>query len=216
MYERQEKEFRTNLTDETLIGNALDFCRHMNDAGWDHLGETVCFTVTFPGEDPGNLYLFTHGPQSSFCNCESDDYPISDELKEFLWAHVHTCVHYKSNGKQCGCGQQPGLSFSILGRKFDNCCNCPICFTNPDAETFEKIKELVPALKLCIEHIRKKRTLTNPGDERLIDGKRVKVIAAPKGQPNEGVWNLFDGKSGTKYLACLKGEIFSNSTVPKR
>ena len=214
LYERQEKEFRANLKDETLIKNALEFCAHMNEAGWEHLGECVCFTVTFPGE--GNFYLFTHGPSSCFCNSNLDNYPISDELRDFLWAHVNPCNHFKTNGKQCGCGQQPGLDFSILGRDFKNCCNCPICFMNPDAAKFEKIKELVPALKRCIEHVKKATVVSNPSPEGRIDGKRVKVLVAPpNAQPNEEVGNLFNGRSDTKYCACHGGEIIFKLDKPE-
>ena len=146
-----EEEFNTNLSGE-LLTNALDFVEHMNKtSGWQHLGEGVCFTVT----DPGNLYIFVYGPQSSVCNSDFDSYPMSDELKGFVFANINQCNHYRTNGKQCGCGQQPGHSFTILGRKYDNLCNCPICFMNPDAETFEKVKELVEAWKLCIAELKK-------------------------------------------------------------
>jgi len=42
----------------------------------------------------------------------------------------------------------------IFGKKFDNLCHCPICFADPDAETFEKIKQLVEAWKLCIAAVK--------------------------------------------------------------
>jgi len=146
-----EEEFKTNLSGD-LLKNALAFVEHMNkSSGWRHLDESTCFTVT----DPGNLYIFVHGPNSSVCNSDFDNYPISDELKEFVFAHVNQCNHFRTNGKLCGCGQQPGHSFTILGKKFDNLCNCPICFMNPDAQTFEKVKELVETWKLCIAELKK-------------------------------------------------------------
>ena len=142
-----EEEFKKNLSGEQLT-NAFDFVKHMDEtSGWKHSDEVVCFTVT----DPGNFYIFVHGPNSSVCNSDLSDYPISDELKEFVFAHINQCNHFRTNGKKCGCGQQPGHSFTILGKKLNNLCNCPICYMNPDAETFEKIKELMPVWKLCID-----------------------------------------------------------------
>lgn len=154
-----EEEFKTNLSGD-LLNNALAFVEHMNkSSGWKHLDEGVCFTVT----DPGNLYIYfghhngTVCFRSNDCTSDFDNYPISDELKEFVFAHINQCNHFRTNGKECGCGQQPGHSFTILGRKFDNLCNCPICFMNPDAETFEKVKELVEAWKLCIAELSLKK-----------------------------------------------------------
>jgi hypothetical protein len=107
-----EEEFKMNLSGDVLK-NALDFVEYMNkSSGWNHLGESVCFTVT----DPGNLYIY-FGHKSIVCTSDFDNYPISDELKEFVFAHVNQCNHFKTNGKECGCGGQPGHSFIILGKK---------------------------------------------------------------------------------------------------
>ena len=148
-----EQDFKKNLKGD-LLKNALVFVEHMNaSSGWKHLDETVCFTVT----DPGNLYIFFGHHPGSVCfrtnesSSDSEMYPMDEALKEFVWANVNQCNHFRTNGKLCGCGQQPGYSFTILDRKFDNLCNCPICFMNPDAETFEKVKELVEAWKRCID-----------------------------------------------------------------
>jgi len=113
----REEEFKKNLSGE-LLANALDFAKHMEEtSGWEHLGEGVCFTVT----DPDHLYIY-FGTESSVCTSEFDKYPISDEMKEFAWANVNQCNHFRTSGGMCGCGKQPGLSFIILGRKFDNLC----------------------------------------------------------------------------------------------
>ena len=145
-----QEEFNTNLSGDMLT-NALAFVDHMDATeGWRHMDETVCFTVT----DPGNFYIFVFGAQSSICNSELDSYPISDEMKQFVFDNINHCHHFRTNGEKCGCGQQPGHSYTILGKKYDNLCNCPICFMNPDAATFEKVKELVGAWKLCIEAVK--------------------------------------------------------------
>ena len=151
-----DEEYIKINTSGDLQKNALDFVEHMNKtSGWNHLGEDVCFIVTDLVTKYGSFFIFVYGPKSSVCNSGFDNYPINDELKKFVFDHINQCAHFRTNGKECGCGQQPGHSFTILGKKFDNLCNCPICFANPDAETFEKVKELVEAWKLCIVELKK-------------------------------------------------------------
>jgi len=146
----REDEFKKNLSGELLI-NALNFCNYMDEvSGWDHLGEGVCFPVT----DPGNFYIFVCGPDSSVINSDID-FPISDEMRDFTWAHVSPCGYIKSGGKECGCKEKRWRNFTILGKNFDNLCYCCICFMNPDAEEFEKIKEWVEAWKLYIAAAKK-------------------------------------------------------------
>ncbi|MCL2641033.1 MAG: hypothetical protein FWD53_09335 [Phycisphaerales bacterium] len=143
----REESFKKHLSGALLI-NSLDFARWMDEtSGWTHSDEGVCFTVT----DPGNFYLFVYGPGSSVCNSDFNDYPMSDEMKEFVHANVNHCNYIKSGGKECGCREKRWRSFTILGRKYDNLCYCCICFKNPDLETFNKIKELVPVWKRCID-----------------------------------------------------------------
>ena len=148
-----EEEFRKRLKGD-LRKNAFAFAAHMDrTSSWKHCGEKVCVTHT----DPGNLYIYfgddngTAVVRADRSNGDSEAYPMDEHLKEFVWANVNPCHHFRTDGKDCGCGQQPGHSFTILGKKFDHLCFCPICFVNPDAETFERIKELVEAWKRCIE-----------------------------------------------------------------
>ena len=150
-FEAQVKEFKSNLSGD-LQKNAIDFAEHMcKTSGWVYLDESVCFTVT---DKKGNFYIFVNGPQSSVCNSDFDKYPISDELKAFTYAHISHCGHIKSGGKECGCSEKRWRSFTVLGKKYDNLCYCCICFHNPDAEKFEKIKEWVEAWKLCIDAVK--------------------------------------------------------------
>ncbi|MCL2547411.1 MAG: hypothetical protein FWE06_09585 [Oscillospiraceae bacterium] len=159
----REEEFKTNLSGELLV-NALEFVNYMdetcgivndpfNPRAWlhkDYAGEIICFTVT----DSGNFYIFVDGPESSVCNSDFDKYPISDEMKEFVYSHIQHCSYMKSDGKECGCSEKRWRNFTILGRKYENLCYCCICFKNPDTETFEKLKELVPIWKLCIDAVK--------------------------------------------------------------
>ena len=149
----REQSIKKHLKGD-LQKNALDFAPYMNDSfACTHLGENFCFMCV----DPGHLYIYFGNIPGSLCfrtdesNSDNKSYPMDESVKEFVWANVNQCNHFRTNGKICGCGQQPGHSFTILGKKFDNLCNCPICFKNPDAETFEKIKELVEAWKRCIK-----------------------------------------------------------------
>ena len=153
-----EEEIRKNLSGD-LQKNALDFAAYINNSSGalQHLGDDICGMVIFPPKDspPSGLYIFFGGPNSSICASDYKNYPINESIKEFAWAHINHCAHFRSNGKICGCGDQPGYSLMILGKKFDNLCHCPICFENPDSETFEKIRELAEAWKRCIEELKK-------------------------------------------------------------
>jgi len=149
-----EEELKTNLSGE-LLENALDFVKTSGFAehtdgtsGWYHLGERICFTVIMPNQ----LWIF-FGHDSIISKSDYDNFPINDELKEFVWAHVHNC-------KRCGASENDnwktcrGGDKIFFGRTFDDTCNCPILFENPDAEKFGKIKELVEAWKLCIAELK--------------------------------------------------------------
>ncbi|MCL2546922.1 MAG: hypothetical protein FWE06_06975 [Oscillospiraceae bacterium] len=147
-----EEEFNTNLSGD-LLTNALAFVEHMDEiSGWNHLGEAICFFVT----EPSTLRIF-FGQNSSVCTSDFNSYPISDEMKNFVFNNLNQCNHFRTNGEVCGCGSQPGQSFIILGEKFDNICHCPIMFVNPTADTFEEIKKLVEAWKLCIAELKSTR-----------------------------------------------------------
>ena len=147
--ESRKNEFKANLSGD-LQKNAIDFAEFMkNSSADDYLGECVCFTVT---NEVGDLHVF-FGHQSIVCTSDFD-FPISDELKNFVWSNVNICSY-------CGEKLPEGVTIQsnacrqgdniIFGKKFNNLCNCPICFNNPDAETFDKIKKLVEVWKLCID-----------------------------------------------------------------
>jgi len=150
--------------------NVLDFEKYMDNTsvyvkekigepengkpGWYHSGERICFMLT-----SDNYLEIFFGHQSSVCTSEID-FPISEELKEFVWANISICTY-------CGEELPDGVTIQsnpcrqgdniIFGKKFDNLCNCPIRFTNPDTKTLEKVKELVEAWKLCIDITHKKK-----------------------------------------------------------
>jgi len=158
-----EEEIRKNLSGE-LIESALDFIAYMNEtfgftenpdgtSGWYHLGERICFHVICP-----NQFLIFFGHQSIVSTSDFDSFPISDELKEFTWSSVNVC-RYCPGEMPVGmtiqsnpCRQGDNI---IFGKKFDNLCNCPIGWINPDAKTLEKIKELAVAWKHCIAELKK-------------------------------------------------------------
>ena len=154
-----EQEIKTHLSGD-LQKNALNFVAYMNASstkkhlsGWEHLSGDICFIVV----DPGHLYVyFGHNKtrvcfRASECNGDIYSYPLNQSMKEFIWNNINQCNHFRTNGEICGCGQQPGLSFVLLGKKIDNLCNCPVCFVDPTADTFDKIKKMVEAWKICIE-----------------------------------------------------------------
>ena len=146
-----EEEIKKHLSGD-LQKNALDFAAYINNSSgsFDYLDDHICGMVIFPpkASPPSGLYIFFGSSDSNICNSDYENYSISETIKEFAWAHINHC------GGSCGC-DQTRHSLMILGKKFDNLCHCPICFANPDTETFEKIRELAEAWKLCIEELRR-------------------------------------------------------------
>ena len=137
-YLKKTEELKTYFSGD-LLKNALDFEEYLFKSGYG---------VLFSIEDSPRLLYFVAG-NSPICHTERNDLPISESLKEFIWAHTNNC-------NSCsGCSQQ-GISCTILGKKFDRLlCKCPIIFENPDSEKFEKLKALEDALKLCVAELNK-------------------------------------------------------------
>ena len=140
----------TNLNGE-LLTNAINFLTYMDETnGYEHLNIPICFIDC----DPDALYIFFQR-ESVVYKTDINLSLINDELKEFAWSKINRCNHFKTNGEVCGCGEQPGHSFVVIGKKFDNLCNCAICITNPSTEEFDKAKELIEACKHCIDEEKK-------------------------------------------------------------
>jgi len=152
----KEEEIKTHLIGD-LQKDALEFLAYLesDELALDSVGEQICEILIHPinNQPYWNIYFFKH---SSVFNTDRQDLPIDDELKEFVWSLVKTCTYFRTNGKECGCGDQPGSNLTIFGKNFNNCCHAVIWFGNPDAETVNKIKKLVEAWKLCIAEITNK------------------------------------------------------------
>ena len=74
-----------------------------------------------------------------------EGFPISDELREFVWDNVRIC-------SKCGCPDMPrGGNKIILGKEFEDTCECDIWFVNPDAETLILFKKFVELTKHNID-----------------------------------------------------------------
>ena len=155
-----ENEIREKLSGD-LQKNALDFVVYIKERGmttdeihpnvFRYHGEAVCVLALHPNYDENigwNIYLGDY--DSTACSVEYENFPIDKQLKEFAWSHKHTC------GK-CGCDNQPGKRFKILGKEFDNVCTSLMWFGNASSEELEKLIKLVDLFKLCIDN--KQRTL---------------------------------------------------------
>ena len=74
-----------------------------------------------------------------------EDYPITDEIKEILWANIRKC------SGECGCPNWPrGGNPTVFGKTFESVCSSKFWFANPEGETLEDIKKLV---KFAINNI---------------------------------------------------------------
>ena len=72
-------------------------------------------------------------PNSEYFNRAK--FPADEKVKQFAWDHVRICQHFRTNGKECGCGNQPGRRITLFGKEFYNNCNGNIEINNPHDET---------------------------------------------------------------------------------
>ena len=105
-------------------------------------GAFVCVLCVYPHEKKIGWTIFMGSYDCALCCEENQDYPIDENLKEFVWTHVSTCGHFSSGGKHCGCGGQPGKSIKLFGREFHNACHSILYFRNAEGEELEKAKRL--------------------------------------------------------------------------
>jgi len=148
------------------LKNGCDFIAHMRNTGiipgikqpnlFEYLGENVCVLVDWT--------IFWGDYTSTLLLDEYQDFPIDDDLKQFVWDNIHTCAHFHTKGKECGCGGQPGKSVSLFGKEFDNVCSSIIYFNEPDADTLQKVYQLTELWKRAIE-------VANSSDKNVVDNK---------------------------------------------
>jgi hypothetical protein len=146
-----EDDLTAALSGDTLK-NALDYVAYLKAGGI--LPETpdsnvfgypdgfVCVLCVFPVENVPGWTIFMGNYDCALCGSEYQDYPVDESLKEFAWAHIHSCVNFTSNGKWCGCGFQPGRRIKLFGKMFDNVCTSILDIRNPDGETLASAKKL--------------------------------------------------------------------------
>jgi len=158
---KRELTFNEQITKKLksdMQKNALDFIAFLSEneilprnPGEDYYvgpsGRYVCFLCAYPEEKKIGWTVFMGNYDCPLCREENQDYPIDEDLKEFAWAHTHTCVHFSSGGKRCGGGCQPGRSIKLFGREFHNVCQSILCIRNAGGEELEKAKRLAVVWK---------------------------------------------------------------------
>lgn len=78
-----------------------------------------------------------------FNSCDfEDDGAVDDNVKETAWNNVGNCGKCHDGWKDCGGGDRV-----VFGKLMENCCQSPLMFYNPDAETLESMKKLMLLLK---------------------------------------------------------------------
>ena len=149
-----------DVINETLTGdrqkNALDFVSFLktNDFSLDWDGNwwgihykgscPALFGVKNDDRHDGVSILFNY--VNFACKYISDD-----DLKSISWAKIQYCHNFKTGGKECGCGDEPGKSITLFGKNIHNTCQCPLQFWDPDYKTLENIKKLMLMHKNGVE-----------------------------------------------------------------
>jgi len=139
-----------NIINEHLTGdsqrNALDFINfctaneirlafNNKDNNGGDLGNGVGYM--WINDDADN----SHRPYVIFFHCREigGEDLIDNELKESVWANVNFCLRCHPGWETCGGGND----VIFFGKTFENTCNCPLAFTNPDTNDLENIKKLL-------------------------------------------------------------------------
>ena len=201
MSNRIEDVIREKLTGETQQ-NALNYVAFLKANGitpdepetFDAAAHTQCFF----GSDNGSICILGigHYPLKwGFSTCggwdnvlfrsEYQDFPVDEKVKEFAWAHACTCRNFKSNGKQCGCGFQPGRRISMFGKDFYHACHGGLDISNPDGDTLESAKKFTVVLKQIMADAAKNDKPYVPGENEWLS---VKGTGAPTGRPLEKIY----------------------------
>jgi len=139
-----ENEIITKLSGE-MQKNALDFVAYMRAAGmtnhetissaFEYNGQWVCILII----DDGGWTIYDNPLTKHY-----DDFPMDEQLKAFAWAHVHICA----TGH---CDSSPGIRKTIFGKDYENVCTSEVAFRNPDAETLQKVMQMIDIWKLNID-----------------------------------------------------------------
>ena len=153
-----EAIFKEHLNGDALK-NALDFDAYMRESGmprsnepayagsygYHYLGECVCviaFPHTFWNDSGWSIHTFDILIKH---NGEYDELPVDDHIKELVWENMRKCLN------ECGCGN-PGHSFKVYGKEFNNYCFHTPEFKSPNSEEVKKIVEYMQTVKLCIDN----------------------------------------------------------------
>jgi len=120
-----------------VIGDAPDGKFHSYEFGTDN--GLVCFLVIQPCEFGWTIDIASHSGHQNF--------PADEKVKAFAWEHARICQHFITNGKECGCGNQPGSRIILFGKEINNSCNGNVEINNPHGETLELAKRLADVWK---------------------------------------------------------------------
>ena len=120
-----------------LIENAFSVETEDDGNGWQ---------IIYMSECVGHMNFVRFGIWLGTCDF-GNGYSTDNDLKEIAWSHVRACEYDTSNGKQCGCGKQPGFNKTIVGKEYKNLCFVYLEFMNPDAKKLENIKNLMLLFK---------------------------------------------------------------------
>ena len=143
-----EDDIKNAALSASLQRAYIDFCRFLEDNKFSVETEADGngWQILYANDYIGHLN-FTHvGVWLDTCDF-GDNGSADDALKETTWAHVRICEHFSSDGRQCGCGNQPGSDKMLFGKLFEHLCFAHLEFLSPDSNTLETIKRLLLLFK---------------------------------------------------------------------
>jgi len=143
-----EDEIKNSELSENMQKMHIELCRFLADNEFpiEPEDDGNGWKIFFMNKCIGHMNFTNVGIWIDTCDFGGST-SADDVLKETAWAHVRICEHFISDGKQCGCGRQPGFNRMIFGKAYENLCFAHLEFMNPDVEALENIKKLMILLK---------------------------------------------------------------------
>jgi hypothetical protein len=116
-----EDEIMNSGLSENLQITHIEFCRFSKDNEFSIETEDDGngWKIIYLNECVGHMNYTNVGIWIDTCDYGGSDL-ADDILKQTAWAHARICEHFGSDGKQCGCGRQPGFDKTIFGKEHKN------------------------------------------------------------------------------------------------
>ena len=143
-----ENEINRSTIDTCMRTPFIHFCHSLTDIGFlpEPEADGNGWQIMYMNECIGHINFNTSGVWIDHCDFKAGNKKDDFLIKE-IHAHIRLCEHFHSNGKQCGCGRQPGYNHTIFSKPYHHVCFAQLEFLNPDTKTLKTIIKTMMLIK---------------------------------------------------------------------